>query len=109
MPHIRCRGLEFETVKKISTFLVDGLTNIIECDRSWFTVEFIESTFISDGKISNGYPFIEILWFNRGQDVKDKVAKFTTSLLEKDSNYPAITVIFTDLKGEDYYENAEHF
>ena len=101
--------VEFETVKKISTSLVDGLTNIIECDRSWFTVEFIESTFISDGKISNGYPFIEILWFNRGQDVKDKVAKFTTSLLEKDSNYPAITVIFTDLKGEDYYENAEHF
>ena len=109
MPHIRCRGLEFETVKKISTSLVDGLTKIMECDRSWFTVEFIESTFISDGKISNGYPFIEILWFNRGQDVKDKVAKFTTSLLEKDSNYPAITVIFTDLKGEDYYENAEHF
>ena len=109
MPHIRCRGLEFDTIKKISTPLVDGLTNLIECDRSWFTVEFIESTFISDSKISNGYPFVEILWFNRGQDVKDKVAKFVKKKKKKDSNYPAITVIFTDLKGEDYYENGEHF
>lgn len=109
MPHIRFRGLEVETLKNISTSLIDGLTNIIECDRSWFTLEYIESTFIQDGKVSKGYPFVEILWFDRGNAIKDKVAKFVTSLLENGNDYPAITVIFTDLKGQDYFENGEHF
>lgn len=109
MPHLRIRGLKIETLNKISTGLFDGLTAIIECDRSWFTLEHIETTFIHDGVLVSGYPFVEILWFDRGKEVKDKVSKFVTSLLEKEGNYQAITIIFTNLKGEDYYENGEHF
>lgn len=109
MPHIRMRGLKLETVNKISTGLLDGLTTIIECDRSWFTLEHIQTTFVQDGVISKGYPFIEVLWFDRGQKIKDSVAKFITASLEKEDDFPAITVIFTDLLGENYYENGEHF
>lgn len=109
MPHLRVRGLKIETLNKVSTNLIDGLTAIIECDRSWFTLEYIETTFIKDGVIANGYPFVEFLWFDRGQEVKDKVSKFITSLLEKEGNYTAITIIFTNLEGKDYYENGEHF
>lgn len=109
MPHIRMRGLMPETVNKISTGLIEGLTSIIECDPSWFTLEYLETTFVKDGVTSKGYPFIEILWFDRGQETKDKVAKFITDSVEKEGNFHAITVIFTDLKGENYYENGEHF
>lgn len=109
MPHLRCRGLKLETVNKISTSLVDGLTNIIGCDRSWFTLEYMETTFVNNGVISKGYPFVEILWFDRGQEIKDKVAKFVTNTVEKEGDFQAVTVIFTDLNGKDYYENGEHF
>ena len=109
MPHIRMRGLKLETVNKISTGLVDGLTSIIECDRSWFTVEYLDTTFVQDGVISKGYPFVEILWFDRGQKTKDLVAKFVTTTLEKEGDFSAITVIFTDLQGQNYYENGENF
>ncbi len=109
MPHIRMRGLKLETVNKISSGLIDGLTSIIECDPSWFTIEYLETTFIEKGVIVKGYPFVEILWFDRGQKIKDEVAKYITNILEKEEDYSAVTVIFTNLEGKDYYENGEHF
>lgn len=109
MPHLRCRALELETVKKISTSLINGLTEIIKCDRSWFTLEHINSIFISDEEVINSYPFIEILWFDRGEKVKKEVADFITNLLKKENDYLSITIIFIDLEKNNYFENGENF
>ncbi len=109
MPHLRCRALKLEIVKKISTPLINGLTEIIKCDRSWFTLEHINSTFISDEEIINSYPFIEILWFDRGEGIKKEVVNFITNLLKKENDYPSITIVFIDLEKNNYFENGEHF
>lgn len=109
MPHMRFRGIEIDLVKKISKDLVDGLTEIVACEREWFTLEHIQSNFIKDGEDNQGHPFVEILWFDRGLDTKTKVSKFITKLISIENNYPTITVIFTNLEGTDYFENGEHF
>ena len=34
-----------------------------------------KSVAIRDGKIADVYPFVEVAWFDRGQEVQDTVAK----------------------------------
>ncbi|MGL4980431.1 MAG: DUF1904 family protein, partial [Fusobacteriaceae bacterium] len=42
MPHIKFRGIEKSKILENSKEIVDGLTEIIKCDRTWFTLEHIE-------------------------------------------------------------------
>lgn len=109
MPHLRFRGMKKEEIKDISRGLVDELTEIIECPRGWFTLEHIETTFIYDEEEVKGYPFVEVLWFDRGQEVKDRAGKAVCDHVRKHHTEGEICVIFTNLEGKDYYENGEHF
>lgn len=108
MPQIKIRGIEVENVSSISKELIDELQKFIECPRDYFTIEVIHSTFIMDGEITNGYPFIEIAWFNRGQEIQDKVAKTVTSFIHS-LGYEDVDVIFTVFEENKYYENGIHF
>lgn len=108
MPHIRVRGMELEQLKKVSKEMIDDLQSIIECPRDYFTLEYIHSTFIFDGEVSKGYPFIEVLWFDRGQEVQDRAASSITDRVKK-FGYEDVCVIFTDLPKHKYYENGQHF
>ncbi len=109
MPHLRFRGIKKEELIEISKELVDELSPIIDCPRDWFTLEHISTEFIFDGSESKGYPFIEVLWFDRGQDIKDKVSNIIHSKIKpfyKDSD---ICTTFTALDGKNYYENNKSF
>lgn len=108
MPQIKIRGIELKQVCSISSELIDDLEKIINCPRSYFTIEQLQSTFISEGKIVSGYPFVEVDWFDRGQDIQDKVALSITKHI-KSLGHTNVDVIFTSLKQNDYYENGEHF
>ncbi len=109
MPHLRFRGVEKEKVKEISRVLVDQLAEIVGCPRDWFTLECIDTEFIFDGEESRGYPFVEVLWFDRGQEAKNRAATAVTHAIK--SKYPTedTCVIFTNLNEKDYYENGNHF
>ncbi|QEK11356.1 DUF1904 domain-containing protein [Crassaminicella thermophila] len=109
MPHIRVRGMGLEKLKNISKKLVDDLENIIGCPRDYFTLEYIPSTFIMDGEEDKGYPFIEVLWFDRGQEVQDQAAKAITDRVNNTNEYEDVCVIFRKLEEKCYYENGEHF
>jgi len=108
MPQIKIRGVELKEICSLSNQLVNDLEEIINCPRNYFTVEYIPSTFISDGNISTGYPFVEVAWFDRGQEIQDKVAVSITHSIQS-VGYKNVDVIFTALKQNDYYENGEHF
>ena len=109
MPHLRFRGIEKKEIKEMSKELAEGLSEIIGCPTDWFTLEYINTEFIFDGEESKGYPFVEVLWFDRGQEAKDRAAHLITEAVRK--NYPEedICVIFTNLNEKDYYENGKHF
>jgi len=111
MPHLRFRAVEFDTVKSLSTALVDELQPLMDCPREDFTLEHISTTFIFDGEVSDAYPFVEVLWFDRGQAVQDKVALKITEAVRQALEEPEqdVAVIFTALTLNAYYDNGEHY
>ncbi|MGL5428523.1 MAG: DUF1904 family protein, partial [Cetobacterium sp.] len=45
MPHLKFRGIEKKVLIENSKELIDGLTDIIKCDRTWFTIEHTETEY----------------------------------------------------------------
>ncbi len=109
MPHIRCRGMEREEILNLSETLLDFLVDLIGVPRDHFTLEYVNTGFIRDGRSDTmAYPFIEILWFAREEEKKRVIAKYLTNAFQN-IGYPTVTVYFTDLDPKQYYENADHF
>jgi phenylpyruvate tautomerase PptA (4-oxalocrotonate tautomerase family) len=110
MPHFRFRAVEPVVVKSLSKVLIDELESVMQSPRIDFTFESIHTEFFHEGSSNSGYPFIEVLWFDRGQEVKDHVARVITqklnSLLLAEQN---IAVIFTAINPVDYYDNGQHY
>ncbi|SHJ77042.1 DUF1904 domain-containing protein [Paramaledivibacter caminithermalis] len=108
MPQIKIRGIGAEKIRSISKELVDELTQIVGCPRDYFTIECIETTSIFDGEVVETYPFIEVVWFDREQDIQDKVAKTLTKYVNQ-LGVKDLDIAFTLFQKNRYYENGEHF
>lgn len=109
MPHLKIRGIEKEKIIKASKEIVDGLTPIVDCPRDWFTIEHIDTEYIFDGKIVEGYTFVEIFWFERTDEVKKKVADFLTKLIKRINDNKDCCIIFFPLTGSNYCDNGTFF
>lgn len=109
MPHLKIRGMAKQPIIENSKELIDGLTEIVKCDRTWFTIEHIDTEYIFDGKIVEGYTFVELFWFERTPEVKKQVADFITKFIKKINGNKDCCVIFFPLQGENYYDNGEFF
>lgn len=110
MPHFRFRAVEPQTVKFLSKTLIDELEDLMKSPRADFTFEYIHTDFYHEGAANSAYPFVEVLWFDRGQNVKDKVAEIVTKRIKDDVGLEVdVAVIFTALKPDNYYDNAEHY
>ena len=106
MPKLIFKGVEVEEIKEMSTQLVNTLAEIANAPRNVFTIECVESTFIYDGEIVQPAPVVEVKWIERGQIVKDQVAK-TIDQAVRARGYEHVEVIFSELKKGDYYINAK--
>lgn len=107
MPHIIIKGMNIEDVKKVSKQMIDELEMIVDCPREYFTLEVVESHFIIDGDLVKKDPFIQVNWFDRGQEVQDRTAASITKHL-KNAGYQGVEMFFTILERKNYYENGEH-
>lgn len=107
MPMIKIKGIAQNEVMKESTELINSLVEIIECPKDYFTIELINNIFIMDCEVVKPPAIVEVAWFDRGQEVQDKVAKVITSHFKK--NRECLDVVFQCLKHKCYYENGEHF
>lgn len=108
MPILTLRAVKEEEVLKISKELIDELEALLNCPRDYFTIELRNSTFIKDGKVCEGYPIVDVSWFDRGQELQDKAAEIITKHI-KSFGYETVDVIFHKLIEEAYYENGKHF
>ncbi|MCG9679371.1 DUF1904 domain-containing protein [Vibrio sp. Isolate24] len=110
MPHLRFRAVEPQTVQTLSKSLIDELQPHMDCPREDFTFEYIYTTFYHEGEVSQAYPFVEVLWFDRGQQTQDAVAAIITQqvrgMIGEDVD---VAVIFTALEAKSYYDNGEHY
>lgn len=109
MPHLKIRGIEKQLIIDSSTEIIDNLSTIIGCDRSWVTIEHQNTEYIFDGKIVEGYTFVEIYWFAREEKIKKEVARFLTTLIKKINENKDCCVIFFTLTGDNYCDNGEFF
>ncbi|MBC8014492.1 MAG: DUF1904 family protein [Sporomusaceae bacterium] len=107
MPHIIIKGMNITDVKKISKQMVDELAMIVECPREYFALEVQETNFVADGDDIKKDPFVQVNWFDRGQEVQDKTAKAITKHI-CEAGYENVEIFFTILERNNYYENGTH-
>lgn len=108
MPHLIFRGISVEQVKTISKPLVQELAEICACGTDNFTLEIVQSTFVFDQNEVPGYPFIEVKWFERGQDIQDQFAKAVTRNVHS-LGIPEAEVALTAFLESAYYSNGKSF
>ena len=110
MPHLRIRSLSQSQIESLSLHLCKELAEVMETSEDNFTIESQEALQYMTGKqLVATDPFIEVLWFDRGQKIQDSAAKTITDLVRKISGFSNITVVFTPLAKTNYYENGKHF
>ncbi|QLY24350.1 DUF1904 domain-containing protein [Bdellovibrio sp. KM01] len=109
MPHLRFRGMKEEHVSELSQSLVKDLAQSIETSEDNFSFELIQTQYFSKGNRGGAYPFVEVLWFQRSQEIQDKSAKIITEKIKKLCPQDDIAVVFVPLAKNSYYENGEHF
>lgn len=108
MPALKFKGIEVEKLRSTSKELIDELEQLLQCPRSYFTLEVIQSIFVRDGEFVKGSPVVEVAWFDRGQETQDEAAKVITKYVNT-MGYKEVDVIFMNLEKNKYYENGEHF
>ena len=108
MPLLRFKSVDQQKLINISTDLVDELVEIVGSPRDYFSLEYLDATFIMDGAVVKTNPIVEISWFARTQEAQDKVAQCITKHLIN-AGYLSVDVYFVKLKRERYYENGAHF
>ncbi|MDO3676731.1 DUF1904 family protein [Paenibacillus ehimensis] len=108
MPHIVVRGIPVEQLKEISTALVEELAAICGCGTDNFMIECLHTTAVFQGNEVESYPFIEVAWFERGQEVRDRfaqaIARHVLSL-----GIPEVETAFIAYRQDSYYLNGEGF
>lgn len=108
MPILKFKAIKAQEICSISKQLVDELQILLQCPRDYFTLEISEVKFIRDGGFVDGNPVIKISWFDRGQEIQDKVAEIVTKYVNK-IGYENVDIIFKVFQENKYYENGKHF
>jgi hypothetical protein len=96
-------------VATLSQTLVKDLAAAIETGEDNFSFELIGSQYFSKGQPGGAYPFVEVLWFQRSQEIQDKSASIITEQVKKLCPQDDVAVIFVSLAKNSYYENGSHF
>jgi hypothetical protein len=108
MPQLIFKGISVAQVKKISTHLVRELAELCNCDTDNFTLEIMKSTFVFNEVEVPGFPFIEVKWFDRGQEIQDQFAKITTNYIHS-LDIPEVEIAFSVFLESAYYLNGKNF
>jgi hypothetical protein len=106
MPHIVIRGISIEQMKTISKPLVGELAGICECGEDNFTFEIVHSTFVFNGEEVPPFSLIEVKWFERGQEVRDKFADVVTKYIMS-VDVSEVEVVFIPFSEPAYYINGK--
>ena len=105
MPQLLVRGLAIEQMCQISESLVDQLATICQCGTDNFMIEIIHTTSIFGGAVVTSYPFIEVAWFERGQEVRDQFARVLTEHVMS-LGIAEVEIAFVTYQEDCYYING---
>lgn len=109
MPHIRARGTTVDDVKTLSRITSTEISELCKCSVSDLSWEVTQTQFIVDGAPDGGYPIVEFLWFDRGQEVKNKIARILDEALKQRGYSGDRAIIFSEVDQTNYFECGNHF
>lgn len=110
MPHLRFRGIAPEPLAQLAPSLVQQLSELTGAPVAHFTLERVQTEFIIAPVPGTGYPFVELLWFDRGQVVQDAAAKLITTAVQAELGAQIdVAVIVLPLIRTAYYDNGQHY
>ncbi len=116
MPNIKFSNMDTLSVRKLSAAIGGELAKAIGCPAG--VIAFIacapEGSAYCCGEAADDTVFVNIEWFDRGQEVKDAVAKIITDAVLNGEKwgifgFNTVNVAYIDSRKSDYYINGEHF
>jgi hypothetical protein len=107
LPQLRFHAIREETVKAASKPMTEELASVVGCAREHFVLECVPSSYVWDGDTTQGYPYVEVYCFDRGEEAFDKMAKAITRHLLA-AGCESVDVAFMLLDRRRYYEDGQH-
>lgn len=106
MPHLMIRGVPAERLQAVALPMVKQLAELCECGTDNFTLNCLNTIpIIVESPDNSSFAFIEVGWFERGQEVRDRFAQIITqTILELD--ILEVEVAFTTYREDGYYING---
>ena len=108
MPQITVKGIKEDDVKVLAKNTSKQLADICSCPSDWFVYDYIPSKFYNDMGEEIVNPVVQVWWFEREQDVQDKVVACLDNEI-KNLGYEFSQISFSVFYKSSYYENSEHF
>ena len=74
------------------------------------TLECVDSSWVRNGAIEAGFPFVELVWFERPQAMQDAAAALITCHLKAvlgEQTYVVVQVL--PIVKSHYYSNGQHY
>ncbi|TDG00223.1 DUF1904 family protein [Paenibacillus piri] len=105
MPQLTIRGISPERISMISKSLVEELALICECGTDNFTLDCIQTVSLFNGEGVGTYPFIEVAWFERGPETRDRVARSLTEHVRL-AGVHELEIAFKVYSEDGYYING---
>lgn len=106
MPQMIVRGISVPQIQSISTALIEELAQVCSCGTDNFMLECLPTVTIFEGKEVNTYPFIEVGWFERGQETRDEYASVLTKHVLS-LGIPEVEIAFRVYREDSYYWNGK--
>lgn len=111
MPSIRVSNLSRERIKTLSKELTQPLADVIGCPKDWLSFGVRDEVLYCDGEQMAQDVIVYVEWFDRPKETKDKVAVLITKALsgtlsEAGAVISCVTVLFTVLDSQNFYENG---
>lgn len=106
MPHLIFRGVPAERLQTVVAPLANELAAICGCGTDNFTMNCLHTTNLFGIEPNDpGYAFIEVGWFERGQQVRDRFAEAVTNSVRQ-LGVPEIEIVFLAYREDSYYING---
>lgn len=105
MPQLTVRGIPVQTLMQLSSSMVDELAQLCGCGTDNFTIDALQVVSVFGGAQADTYPFIEVAWFDRGEETRDRFAEIVTRHA-REAGIAEIEVAFKVYREEAYYING---
>ncbi|GFN32123.1 DUF1904 family protein [Paenibacillus xylaniclasticus] len=102
MPHLLFRGISPDRLRPIAEPLARQLADICSCGTDNFTMDCFHTTAVYGGEGESSFPFVEVAWFERGDDVRGRFAEAVTKHLTE-LGLTGIEVAFRTYREDSYY------